>query len=224
MTAATPQPFCRFHARGSRGGINACGAMLILCGLLAAESTAPWEKPRQLSDFQFLLKRSPFSLPTAEESSPLSERYALTGIVTIGGVEQVFVFDRTDQSRELLTRKPNSKNMALVSLVREGAASVPTKATIRVGNETGTIGYLEASQQPQVQQQPPQQQQIAQQQGAPRPGVQLPPVPKLPQQGAQGVQGATPPARRLIRRPVVMPQQQAAPQQQTPPQQQPQGQ
>lgn len=43
----------------------------------------------------------------------------MTGIASIAGEDQVFVFDRTDQSRFLLTAKPNEKNMSLVSVVRQ---------------------------------------------------------------------------------------------------------
>jgi hypothetical protein len=165
-----------------------------------SSESAPWEKERQLTDFQSLLKHSPFSLPTAEESSPLSERYALTGIITIGGEEQVFVFDRTDQSRELLGHKPNAKNMALLSILREGDAA-KTKASIQVGGEIGSIGYLDATPQQAAQ---PMAQAPA---GTPSPqggsaGVRLPPLPKLPQQPSN-----TPPTRRIIRRPIVTPPQ-----------------
>jgi hypothetical protein len=116
----------------------------------------------------------------------------LTGIVTFNGEEEVFVFDRTDQSHSILTHMPNSNSMALVSLVREGTL-VPQKATIRVGTDTGTIGYLEAAPQPQGQPapQPPA--------GAPA-GI-LPRLPQLPQQP----EVAPPPTRRIIRRPMVTP-------------------
>lgn len=161
----------------------------------------PWEKQRSIESFDRLLGHSPFSLPTAEESSPLSERYAITGVVTIGGEEQVFVFDRNDQSRELVTARPNLKNMVLVSVIREG--KIPQKASIRVGGETGTIGFMESTQ-PKV--------------GPPAPGqpgpmpmpmtpgpqpppqtVQLPNLPPVPQQPGQGGFNN----RRIIRRPVV---------------------
>jgi len=172
--------------------------VLVLTGSVAA-SPAPWEKPRDISAFQSLLQHSPFSLPTAEETSPLSDRYALTGIVTIGDEEQVFVFDRTDQSRNLLTHTPNSNNMSLVSLVRDGDAPAQ-KATIRVGANTGTIGYLEAA---------PQQANPMPLAVPGNPGIRLPPLPQLPQQ--PGVMGPPQPGafnprtRRIIRRPMVNP-------------------
>ena len=173
---------------------------LIICcpfPIVASDTATPaWETPREISTFSKLLSHSPFSLPTAEESSPLAERYAMTGIITLNGEDQIFVFDRTDQSRELLTAKPNAKNMSLLSLVRE--ANNPIKASIRIGSEVGTIGFMEAGNAT-----------AAVQPGAPAPGspasanapatgVQLPALPPLPQSPASNPQG-----RRIIRRPVV---------------------
>lgn len=167
---------------------------------LGAAEPSPWEKPRSLEDFRQLLDHSPFSLPTAEESSPLADRFAITGIITVGNEEEVFVFDRNDQSRILLTKKPNEKNMSLVSLVREAGSSTP-KASIRVGGESGTIGFMEASKQPQAATPAPGSPAAAAAQGAQ--AVQLPGLPPLPRQPS-----ASPPTRRIIRRPVVAPTQQ----------------
>ncbi|MBM3857404.1 MAG: hypothetical protein FJ390_05505 [Verrucomicrobia bacterium] len=116
-------------------------SLLLLSTALADEPvdpTAPWMKPRELSSFQTLLKHSPFSLATAEDASPLSERYMLTGIITLGGEDQIFIMDRNDQSREILTKKPNSKGMALVNIIRDADPN-KLKATIRVNGETGVI-------------------------------------------------------------------------------------
>jgi len=169
-----------------------------------------WEKPRDLQSFQQLLKHSPFSLPTAEESSPLADRYAMTGIVNINGEDQIFIFDRTDQSRDLVGKKPNAKNISLVALVREGNSS-PQKASIMVGGETGTIGFLEAKQPQQgANGAPPAPGSVAA--GIPgaagaQPGVRLPQLPPLPQLpgSAQSPQIPQPnqPGRRIIRRPMI---------------------
>ena len=190
------------HIRGIIGfGLLALLTLLEVRPAIAETETPAWEQPRELGRFQSLLARTPFALPTAEESSPLAERFSMTGIVTIDGQEEVFVFDNSDQSRELLGKNPNAKNMALITLVREGGT--PVKATIRVGGETGTIGFKESAQpkgpapaafNPA---QPPQ---------AP---VTLPSRPPLPQQPA-----APPNTRRIIRRPVVTAPQ--SPQQQQP--------
>jgi len=169
---------------------------------VSATETAPWEKPRSLETFRKLLDHSPFSLPTAEESSPLSDRFAITGIITNGKDEEIFVFDRTDQSRTLLTKKPNEKDMYLVSILRDGGAST-TKASIRVGSESGTISFMEASKQ--APPPTPAPGSAATAPSAPGPGqqaVQLPSLPPLPQQPS-----AAPPSRRIIRRPIVAPPQ-----------------
>ena len=189
--ASQPLPVPRLPRRGLL-----IAALLCCCGAATATDSPSeaWEKPRELEVFGKLIARSPFSLPTAEESSPLAERYAMTGIITIGGEEQVFVFDRTDQSRELLSGRPNPKNMSLVSLIREGKN--PVKATIRVGGETGTIGFMEGGN-PAAQVAAPAPGSPASA-NAPAPGVKVPPLPPLPKTPSN-----TPPGRRIIRRPVV---------------------
>jgi hypothetical protein len=203
--------------QASREILLSLAAVVLLSGispLVAAASKAPWEKPRSLADFQSLLDHSPFSLPTAEESSPLADRYALTGIVTIDGQEEIFVFDRTDQSREMLSHTPNEKNMALVALVRDGDAA-PQKATIRVGTDTGTISYLEAAPQPAAQ--PITLQGPAGNPNTIRPGMpRLPPFPQTPSapgtvMGPARPNVLTPQTRRIIRRPMVNPPQSSSP-------------
>lgn len=103
---------------------------------------APWTKPRQLSNFQALLQHSPFSLASIEESSPLSERYAITGIITIDGENKVFIFDRNDQSHQLVTKTPNEKAMALIAVIPQDDPN-KMKATVSIGGETGTLSELE---------------------------------------------------------------------------------
>jgi hypothetical protein len=187
-------------ATGSAGFLGGALLALGVSSLVLASETSPppsWEQARELSRFHQLLARSPFSLPTAEENSPLADRFSMTGIVTIDGQEQIFVFDKSDQSRELLTKNPNGKNMSLVELVREGG--VPVKATIRVGGETGTIGFMESAQprgpvaappgSPAALNNPAQ---------GPQAPITMPALPPLPQQPT-----VTPPSRRIIRRPVI---------------------
>ncbi len=192
-----------------RFGATASIAITLLHGIHAETAKqAPWETARSLSDFQALLRSSPFSLPTAEESSPLAERYAITGIVTIGGEEQLFIFDKTDQSRDVVTHTPNSKKMSLVSLVREGSTT-PQKATIQVDGETGIIGYKEASPQQAV---PPQTQVVGSFLEGPASNPRLPRFPQLPHLPQQPVVSASQPPtlpdpaqRRIIRRTTVNP-------------------
>lgn len=106
------------------------------------EPLPPWMKPRELSSFQNLLQHSPFSLATAEDASPLSERYMLTGIITLDGEEQIFVMDRNDQSRDIVTKKPNTKGMALVNIIHDDDPN-KLRATIRINGETGVINNID---------------------------------------------------------------------------------
>ncbi len=110
----------------------------------SSKLTPPWMKPRELSRFQTLLQHSPFSLATAEDVSPLSERYMLTGVISLDGEEQVFVMDRNDQSRELVTKKPNAKGMVLVNIIHDDDPN-KLRATIRVNGETGVINNIDLS-------------------------------------------------------------------------------
>ncbi|OHE74800.1 MAG: hypothetical protein A3F67_06025 [Verrucomicrobia bacterium RIFCSPHIGHO2_12_FULL_41_10] len=215
--------------------IITCSLIMATSGTLAApvkssitSSSEPWALKRDISNFQALLAHSPFSLATAEESSPLSERYAVTGIVNIDGEEQVFVFDRMDQSRELVTKKPNSKSMALLNIPEEKDPN-QIKVTIRVGEETGVISSMEPT--------PPQglgpQRGIPQRPGYPSSPTMMPPgtrnnlrpgamsrYPNPSQQYPTGYPStypggntslppsalSNPNSRRIIRRPVISPQ------------------
>jgi hypothetical protein len=118
-----------------------------------AQADAPWTMPRKISAFQFLLDRSPFSLPTAEESSPLADRFSLTGAVALDGEALVFVLDKTTQTRYMLSKIPNKQNMGLVEYLSDPDPR-RMRATIRVDGQVATIAYAEPNAQPQQMQQP----------------------------------------------------------------------
>jgi len=114
---------------------------------------APWGKPRTLAAFRSLLDRSPFSLPTAEESSPLAERFSLTGAADLNGDPLVFVLDRTSQNRQMLSKKPNAQNMSLLEYLPNPDPR-KMKATIQVDGQVATISYNEPAAQTQQPAQP----------------------------------------------------------------------
>ncbi|MEI6279953.1 MAG: hypothetical protein WCQ16_11330 [Verrucomicrobiae bacterium] len=127
---------------------------LVAAGATAmSETDAPWAMPREISSFQFLLDRSPFSLPTAEESSPLADRFSLTGAVALDGEAIVFVLDKTTQTRHMLSKTPNKQNMGLVEYLPDPDPR-RMHATIRVNGQVATIAYAEANPQPLQAQQP----------------------------------------------------------------------
>ena len=108
-----------------------------------AGADAPWSKPREIGDFQALLARSPFSLPTAEESSPVAERFSLTGAAVLNGEPTVFIIDRTTQNRQAITKKSKENMMLVEYLPNPDPRKI--KATIRVDGQIATITFSEPS-------------------------------------------------------------------------------
>lgn len=175
----------------------------VVLGTAMAQSETPWTQPRDLSQFQFLLDRSPFSVPTAEESSPLAERYTLTGAVAFDGDPVVFVLDKTTQERQMVNKTPNKQNIALVEYLPDPDPR-HMRATIRVDGQVATISYSEPATAP------------AQQNGMP-PTAMIPPPPNqapgVPQPGQMAAGGGQPPSlqqqnpqnpqRRVIRRRII---------------------
>ena len=170
--------------------------------LLHGEDTAPWMEQRSMEKFQVLLNRSPFSLPTAEESAPMADRFFLTGAATINSEAVVFVLDKNTQVRHMLGAKPDSANNQLLDYKPE-ADPKNMSARIRIEGQETTIRYAELPAEAQ-------------------PAPQMPMSPKLPQQpgaapqppGAAAVQPAqtngNEPPRRVIRRRVISGQPPAA--------------
>jgi hypothetical protein len=66
----------------------------------------------------------------------------LTGIVTLDGEDQIFLMDRSDQSREIVTKKPNSKGMVLLNIIHDDDPN-KLKATIRINGITGVINNVD---------------------------------------------------------------------------------
>jgi len=120
---------------------------LVTAATAISQPEAPWAMPREISSFQALLDRSPFSVPTAEESSPLAERFALTGAVALDGEALVFVLDKTTQTRHMLSKTPNKLNMGLVEYLPDPNPR-RMRATIRVDGQVATLAYAEPSAQP----------------------------------------------------------------------------
>ncbi|MCX6970619.1 MAG: hypothetical protein NTV93_10775 [Verrucomicrobia bacterium] len=119
----------------------------MVLGSALAQNEDPWALPRDLAQFQFLLDRSPFSLPTAEESSPLADRYTLTGVASIDGEAMVFVLDKTTQERHMVSKTPNNFDMGLVEYLPDPDPR-HMRATIKINGQTATISYSDPVAQP----------------------------------------------------------------------------
>lgn len=115
---------------------------------------APWLLPRSMDAFQNLLDRSPFSLPTAEESAPLADRFSLTGAATIDGKPVVFVFDKNTQNRLMLGQSPDGSNNQLLDFQPD---SDPQKMTarVRLEGQESVLRYAESAPAAQGMPQPP---------------------------------------------------------------------
>lgn len=170
--------------------------------LMHAASDAPWMEQRSMEKFQVLLNRSPFSLPTAEESAPMADRFFLTGAATINDEAVVFVLDKNTQVRHMLGAKPDPANNQLLDY-RPDSNPKNMSARIRIEGQETTIRYAELPSEGQPAPQAPMNPQIPQQPGVPQ-----------QQPGAAAVQPAATngnePPRRVIRRRVISGQPPAA--------------
>jgi hypothetical protein len=128
-------------------------SFLLLAALapVAAESPdfvdSPWLKPRSLQDFRALLDRSPFSLPTAEETLAAEERYFLTGAATINDIPVVFVFDKNTQDRFMLKKLegPESSNQNRLIELAQATDPKNLSAKIFIEGRTTEIRFSETS-------------------------------------------------------------------------------
>lgn len=97
---------------------------------------------RDISQFEFLFKRSPFSLPTAEEKSPVADRYVLTGAATWDGKQRIFVLDRTAQTRHVLEPDNEGSGLMLMEFLPDSDPR-KMKARVRIQGEIATLSYAE---------------------------------------------------------------------------------
>lgn len=170
--------------------------------LMQAASDAPWMEQRSMEKFQVLLNRSPFSLPTAEESAPVADRFFMTGAATINNEAVVFVLDKNTQARHMLGTKPDAANNQLIDY-KPDSNPKNMSARIRIEGQETTVRYAELPSEAQPAPQAFMNPQTPQPAGVPH-----------QQPGAAAVQPATPngnePPRRVIRRRVISGQPPAA--------------
>jgi hypothetical protein len=175
---------------------------LATTALMHGADDSPWMEQRSMDKFQVLLNRSPFSLPTAEESAPMADRFFLTGAATINNEAVVFVLDKNTQVRHMLAGKPDAANNQLLDY-KPDADPKNMSARIRIEGQETTIRYADLPAEAQPAPQMPMNPQLPQQPGAP----QQPP-------GTAAVQPANTngnePPRRVIRRRVISGQPPAA--------------
>ena len=145
----------------------AISILLATTALIHGADDAPWMEQRSMEKFQVLLNRSPFSLPTAEESAPMADRFFLTGAATINNEAVVFVLDKNTQGRHMLGAKPDSANNQLLDY-KPDADPKNMSARIRIEGQETTIRYAEVPAEAQPAPQMPMNPQLPQQPGAPQ--------------------------------------------------------
>lgn len=198
--------------------IRAILLLLLAPGVSFASETGdldatPWLKPRSMENFQALLSRSPFSLPTAEETTAAPDRFSLTGMATINERPVVFVFDKNTQNRLMLEKLEDSENSSKDRLVELSPSDDPKnlRATVLIEGQRTEIRFSETAFS------------ISPDQPAPvpaAPGQHMPPNPSgIPQPPTASQQQAavqpgnnsnSQPPRRVIRRRVISGQAPAA--------------
>jgi hypothetical protein len=118
--------------------------ILLVCMVVGATVRASDQASlRDFAPFEFLLARSPFSLPTVEESSPVAERYALTGAAEWEGEKRVFVFDKTSQQRHIVSEKSGTANMVLLEYLSDPDPR-KMRARVQIDGQVTTLAFLEA--------------------------------------------------------------------------------
>jgi hypothetical protein len=151
-------------------------------------------------NFKSLLDRSPFSLPTAEETASPADRFFLTGVATINEKPVVFVFDKNTQNRLMLEKMEGSENQSRDKLFEVFQSPDPKnlRASVQIEGSQIEIRFAESSFTDQSPAQPPQPPVLppAKGGGPPQPASQ----PSI--QPANNAPSQTPP-RRVIRRRVI---------------------
>jgi len=179
--------------------------------------SAPWLRPRVIENFKSLMDRSPFSLPTAEETAGVADRFFLTGMATIDEKPVVFVFDKNTQNRLMLSKLEGSENQSRDMLLEVFQSPDPKnlRASVQIEGQRTEIRFSDtAFASPVGEPMPPQP-------GAPG-GQPMPPHSPQPAPPAQHQANAQPqaiqqgnnsnsqPPRRVIRRRVISGQPPAA--------------
>ncbi|GAB4179116.1 MAG: hypothetical protein Fur0032_19730 [Terrimicrobiaceae bacterium] len=148
---------------------------------------------RDFSKFEFLMTRSPFSLPTAEEKSPMGDRYAITGAASWDGQQRIFIVDKTSQERLIISSEPNKLNMSLLEFLPDGDPR-RMRARVKIGSEVATLEFAEMAPSAGASAIPIPGQAV--QLGIQQPGGAVPQISSTGPPGAQ-------PVRRIIRRRVI---------------------
>jgi hypothetical protein len=111
---------------------------------VATTTSSGLPKPLDLSRFDALGKKSPFTLASATAEADFAKELVLGGYVRMDGEDFVIVANKTKPDRILVGRKPSPPAQGMVLLdLKKDASGDPSKmqAKIKKGNEMATLKY-----------------------------------------------------------------------------------
>ncbi len=117
--------------------------LVLLAGTALQAQSVPIEGPRDPAQFAALFAKSPFVMPSGGDQSPLSQRYAITGIASMNGEPIVFLLDQATKQRLAISARESQGGVTFVSLTQNDDPNL-VRATIRSGSETGDVGFAKS--------------------------------------------------------------------------------
>jgi len=116
----------------------------IVWGQMTTETSSGLPKPLDLSRFDALGKKSPFTLASATAEADFAKELVLGGYVRIDGEDFVIVASKTNIQRFLVGRKPSppAQGMVLLNLIKDSSGDASKlKAKIKKGTEMAELKY-----------------------------------------------------------------------------------
>jgi hypothetical protein len=111
---------------------------------VATTTSSGLPKPLDLSRFDALGKKSPFTLASATAEADFAKELVLGGYVRIDGEDFVIVANKTNIQRFLVGRKPSppAQGMVLLNLIKDSSGDASKlKAKIKKGTEMAELKY-----------------------------------------------------------------------------------
>jgi hypothetical protein len=115
---------------------------------VATTTSSGLPRPLDLSRFDSLGKKSPFTLASATEEADFAKELVLAGYVRMDGEDFVIVANKTKPDRILVGRKPSppAQGMVLLDLKKDPSGdSSKLQAKIKKGTEMATLKYAIAA-------------------------------------------------------------------------------
>lgn len=110
---------------------------------IAQEPTGFAPESRELSYYRIIWEKSPFvarTADTAPQGPALAQRFALTGLATLGDRQLVFLLDRNTLTRVVVGNGKDQSGIQIISIQNPDRLK-EASVTIRLGNEEAALKY-----------------------------------------------------------------------------------